>query len=737
MDVKKTKGLTLKVLVIGILLSFLGAFWVGTQEIQGWYDSRNTDYFNVKLWIPIGTAWFMMIAIQLINRATGRKIFTKQEIVMIMIIASLCFAPFDWGVYHSSNMAGVAVLYQQSEERQSFVKEVLTLVGGNGLFPRFNDNNYWEAVGIGSLAGPNPYVTPDFSIWSQYIIWDGLHFGLFILLGFFLMMLFRRTIVDVENMPFPWGDLCMEIADETESLFAKVKEKKFSIYFGIALLISWVWYTIPMIDLWKWLFTGVNADVVVRGSLATIGLGSFMPFETAGANDPTHLGLQFLPWVMLFITIQLPYLGWYHLLSLEVLSGFLVGYLLFFVIYPIVMTGAGRMPDWIAGVGADSRGILRALIDPNYGNIGPIYIGLALGLAIMIIWRNKGTFKQILSAIGGTKVSKDVDPDPPTPYRYVWWGLIAIFIVFVLNDVTFGLPAIGVILHNLAWIPQLIAYGVMTGTSGGNIGGMFGWGWGPHSFWNEPIQAAFATAGSALPADTVAWAKNIVEWGLFKWLYGQNWSIPQDHWVGMVVSYVYGAIICLWAFYLAKRANIPNKDVLLAAVIFAPLTAFLNAIAWITRLYAININYDFWSWEWGNGNRAFIAMEQVLQGQWYNAANSPGISLLLRPTESVIMIILGAVLIIVFYILRERLTWFRIHPVGVFLAVSFPQMWVPVLLNYVIKTVIFKVNPALYDRISKPLAIGLVFGWMIVMTNYYFLAALYTWRSATGLYWGG
>jgi len=715
------KGLTLKVIVFMVLWIALLAWWNFDNEgSRGIWASRFMDYEWVyAIQTSLGQVFLFVGIVSLINRY--KRILSRQELAMLLILLPLCNMTYQAahepdGDYY---FFGPGVSFMS----EAWQRRLVPLFEGNPLFPRVADKTFWTSVITGGWSPKAASIAPSvpWDAWASVMAWNSLLRISSVFLGFALALFLRRGYVDVEGLPFPLGDIYMMIEDQGESitLAGKVKGVVLNKYFMLAFLASFGWYfLIYPADLF-WLFTGNpvgTPGLMPRGGIwgTPGGTGGILEF------DVSALGIAALPWVALLLDPQVHYVGWSLLLSLEVLTGVVVGWVIFYLILPMAMYGAGGiLPPWVPGTGSPTGTIFRSYWDAwNRMALAPFVWGFLIALVFIPLWRNKSIFGPIFKSITGAKVSKDVDPDPPLSYPKVWILFIVSVVMLIGIGVWVWMPWYAVALWVL--IP-IIIFGLGSARSTSEGGGWFGmpyyidsWGGGFECaiswiFFTYLIIPAGLTAGGAL---------------------FRNICVTQK--IGAVLYSLVGLTLGLTAFVIAKHANLDKKDVVKAFLIFVPLAAVSQSIWRVLMIHGIAFPQT-------SSYGTYLVTEgvtTVTTGITEIETKGTGYGWQLIPEKTIMTFIIGFVVCAALYFVKKRYPRIPISPVGLFVGINFASvMFIPALIALIVKYLMIRIGGAgLYQRIGRPVAIGLVLGFGVVYFMHTRIYNLYELRSWTGMW---
>ena len=702
------KALSAKVVLIVIILGLTTAWFrshVG-GEVMGFWEGRRIEYFAYAWYVSAADSLLIAMLCGLINRF--KKVFSTKEIAMLAVLFG-----FQGLLFRSANISQTpysysAVFFASPAEQERF----LGLFNGNPLFPKIEDQELWQSIIYGGWAQGVQQVAPafDWTLWASIIGWISLWKIGLTLAGFSLALLLRRTYVEVESLPFPYGELHLQIIDQAEALYHGKKESKLNKWFFIGLLVSFSWYLLSMIQDPYWLFTG---EILYPIGFAT-GYPQFLPGELMLNRDLTPLGL--LPWVPLWIGFELHYIGWSIVVPLEITLSVIVGFLIFYVIYPIVASGAGYFPAWDIGHSSDIY--YNILCYPENGALIALAWGASFALVAVPLWRNRYIFGRILKSVTGATVARDVDPNLPIPYKYAWALLIVSFVVLIGVGIWAWLPP-------GAWILGVIGTAILGVAAARAFAAGGGWIGTPlfEDSWERGIgRAWFGLLFGYLVAPLGATAGAMLFYDQAYRLGGRNlWYM------------MYGICFGLLAFYIARRMEISSRN-MLKGMLVVGITSLVSMVVWHC-LAMVGIAWPETSITGAkvpDPTREFLAIANWID----TGSNHPMAQWHLYPEKTWPYLIVGFIAFAALFWMRGKFARFPISPVGLFLGLNFgPYWWTAAIVGFIIKSLFVRVlGVQRYNQIARPLAIGLVLGFCLVWVVHDHTTMLYATSSMTGLW---
>jgi len=254
--------------------------------------------------------------------------------------------------------------------------------------------------------------TPDIAAIIPVLTWWTLWATILAFTQYFLAIIFRRQLIEVERLPFPWQIATVELIKAVTSPVSEssgrggiLSEKIIWYGFGAAWLL-YIWDILRVVTLGavprlplRWIQWGnIYADLtpsLIGAFPVAFNLPNFLVF------------LAFIP-LDILLTIFVWFFGWYFVWAA---IGQSVG------IYPKV---------YDRGAGAVDLGIRETWTFPKLAFLD---MGVIIGIAFFFIWNSRDHFRNVFGALRGRK---DLD-DPGLSYRIavpafivcllVWWGL--------------------------------------------------------------------------------------------------------------------------------------------------------------------------------------------------------------------------------------------------------------------------------------------------------------------------
>ena len=717
----EVRRVSVKTLIIGVILMILfnAFYFIACSEtfmsigVAGWQGST---YGRSPMASPYSADWgrffFAMTSISLVLIVTTivnmvKPIFHKRDIAvvcMMLMIAgfltsggwsnaySTCppyLFEYGWGYFSPTRMPAE----EDVARLQMFLADIMQCGA---------DKEYWQMV-MSTWWAPIrwDYIMP-------MIIWGSTLLSVLGLLGIFIALIVRRLYVDVEALTFPIANLTNEMIETTQPKNGKLGFT--GKFFLIGFLIQFLWIIIGNLpwDIYSYYAWGERAP---WGTAR----GRFGDFHIFPVYDATLLAL--LPWVNLNIIAEPWLIGWGALLPLEVLFGYLIGYLVFMVILPVAYTAAGIWEPMPAG-----RPGYIVYMHYWYSGWGPtlnlewVYMGMLLAFAIVPIVRNLGTMGPIFKAFIGKEPPEDVDPEKPLPYKIALWGLIASIILYVALVAVANVIPIWSLLFIL--LTALMLFGGLRLLA--ETGGYLGLSW-CHAF-PGPCYPQVITGILLASLTGVIGVESKASMMTMAFV-GYSLNMLQ---AGTAEAAGYTT---LESFKLAKLSGIDLRDVAMIAIFTVVVTLFMHGF--LTFIYHHIFPIDKWAgavYAWLGAGLFFNLYQKNIavgvpywpdRGRYLVLVEEPG------PVDCVTKLVIGAVIIVALTYGRERFPWLRISAAGLLLGLmSNGKFWVPFLIGTIFKYLTLRIGGVrLFEEKVKPIMVGFLFGWALAVMIHFIVYA--------------
>ena len=694
-------------LILAVILTFIGSAFY--HLIPAYSHSYGSTYGRTPYASPYTYAWlnfycaimptvFTIFVITLINMV--KPVFAKHEVAVISMIILMSgifasgstytnnlyfFFTYGWGYLTPTRIP--------AEEDVARIQQFMAPIMACG-----NDKEYWQMV-MSTWWSPIrwDYVMP-MMVWGSFLL------TVLSFVGLFVALITRRLYVDVEALPFPIANVTNEMIDTSQPTDGK-RLGFFNKFFLIGFLIQFIWLIIGNLpwDIYSYFAWGERAP---WGTAR----GRFGDFFIYPIYDATQLAL--LPWVALNIMIEPWLIGWGTLLPMDVIIGTVIGWLIFQVMVPVIWTvGLGIWDPMPSSFGYICSRLYRDSTTPN---IGMIYFGGLIALAIFPIIRNLGTMGPIFGAITGKEPPEDIDPEKPYPYKIAMWGFIGSMLLYVaLASVANVMPT-----WSLLWILLTVVFLFggyrFVAETGGYMACSFG-----HPFhlpnWPQPITSILlATLPGVIGVESRAslMTYTFVSYGL-----------------GTLFSYVahYGGYMTLESFKLARLSNLNIKNLWKIALVTLVLTMFIMGFGvffWHSVFPGDKRAGGVYPWL-GAGLFFNLYQKNIATGIPYWMDRSVYLTMFQDPgpVDTVIKMVIGIVLVIGLMMGRERYPWLRISAAGLILGMAFGmKFWGSFIVALAIKYLTLRIGGVrLFEEKVKPVMVGFFYGWAIAAMIHWFV----------------
>jgi len=286
-------------------------------------------------------------------------------------------------------------------------------------------------------------------------------------------MLMRYICIKTEYLAFPFNEVYGGFVDLASSNPKTKRLGMFSKPFLIGFLASFIWqFSLWGAYYWVMLITGQKLELRYQGYLPDPTTGQASTILAWPVWDFTHYDL--IDWAPLVFSAGLWEIGWAALLPTNILLSGLIGFLAMWVVFPPVATyvlnGNPMEP------GESMRKCLKRL-DRGwyYGGVSveAVFLGACLAVIVAIFVKHRQESLTILKSIVKEPVS-EFDPDRPLPYRWIWWIMIASFLLWYLIGVgLFKMYPIPLLIMGLGIVILFTAAGKIVSEAGGWYGSMF------------------------------------------------------------------------------------------------------------------------------------------------------------------------------------------------------------------------------------------------------------------------
>lgn len=715
-NIEVTKGLTLKALTLAVVIGILVAGFTAIVGPLVWPSGVLSREFSGYQWGRLraramwatGLVVWLTIIVALLN-TIKKGLFSRQEIA-VLSVAILFAAWLPAFEYHNvfffwlTVAPGIAICF--GEDAATHYKYMPPIFG-----PK--DAEYWKnvvpksvPVDFGPLAGLA-------GAWTIFLI--GLTGTML-----FAVMLFRRIWVDVERLQFPLMDFLGEmiVNTERENKVAKLFKSR---WFLLGLLVQAGWMALVT-------FPAMGERLAAPGAEEYAykygWLFNIVPAWPRWKHE--ILSTAALPWIPLHVTMVPWHIGWGLLLATDVLIGFLAGWFIFFVIWPLSAYSMGYFGEYTPG-----KSIFAILYPLRYyyqgggGSEVAVTLGLTLGLFITMCWRNRRILLSILKGIA-VEPSSDIDPDRPLPYRFTWIGLILCVVLTLVGGSALNLLPQVLIVYIILMAIITVAISRVVAETGG-------W-WGTLAVYPyRNIVSLFVVLPICYLFQGVIFG--IPEENLNPWI---TTTMVLFVWVTGSAFFYYLAdsgIIAQNTFKLGSLTKTSSKDIFKAAVIAIVVMVVSATLTTIAGIYILPEKASGWYGDMEAAGYLFTLGVTYAKGTgsiyWGGITGATVAGDYINTWGKVAAGILAALLVM---FLRGRYPWFMLSTAGLVLGSTSmgPMIWTAFLTALIVKQLVFRVGGArFYLEKIRPLSVGLVAGWFLIYPLSHIVVPFYmSWTRA-------
>jgi len=687
------KGLTWKSVLVGGAVNFVMAFFFFGQGGGAYYFSRST-IFRIGPWgmeysrlfhetsdvlTGFGLVALVIFILALINKVRSNT-FSIQELAVISIMIPVCVLWNEYDRDFTGNiLSSLPAMVYYSEKA---IENNLPYLQMYSLWQPL-DRSYWESILYTSnLAGVNWIIHIPAIAWHVTFICSST------LLMLFIMLLFRRVVVVVEALPFPTAQMVGQVIEVAQP--AKGSKRVSNKWFLIALIASLIYYSLA----WH-----TNKFMTL-----VLGPGHEVPGFTDGFIGGMYVWpvLDFVPLAIIPYGVPLmlsltPFeIGWYALMSIDTLISIVIVWIAVYLIVPVYLTEIGYWPRLSPGI---PLRIVRGffIVDsPGGETLLAVITGMLISLAFVPLWRNREVFIPILKSIIGKEPSKEIDPNPPIPYRFVWLGIVICGLAWVWAGTAIGLP----LMWMLAYVPiiSIMSIGVMfmyaeTGGFLGKVSYRQADYW--HGFSGTWLTRMILGGGQAPQSFSAEYLSCALATGQADVHFGSGFAIA--------------AFMYSWftqhSFKLSEITKTEKKSIVKALVIAVFLAAIAGGISFFFFLgllpFPPNIRPfggRFWKQEWGPDLLPKLTHSGYMKDQyWTNPFN-------------IVLFILGLILPVLISFGRARFSWFKVTSAGVLFGIIFGfQSLGPMIAGLILKYLVLKIGGTkMYMEKLLPICTGLI-----------------------------
>jgi hypothetical protein len=410
-------------------------------------------------------------------------------------------------------------------------------------------------------------------------------------------------------------------------------------------------------------------------------------------DDLTKLGL--LSWVPLFVSLIPHEIGFMTLQSFDVLYGFLAGWLILWVIWPIIGTSMGRLPAYTSGKNANT--CYTYVIGGDTGGLTMymLWMGVAVGMALYPLWQHRRTMFDIMTSLV-RKPSEALEKESPIPYRYIWIALLLSALAWLGIIAAVNVNVMAVALYIIIGMIAIVGWVKMYADTGGFMGAF--WGHAHAAFWPGVVGAMILTA---LGVDSTPSATNVhTYWFLNSYF---------EEFFGIV--FAVGCVAVLF-WQVAKRTKTTTKSAsnytifAFAVSIILAVVLMLGTLAFIATPY---YRIERWGYE-RMGGRMFSRYISYINGKTFAAGvNTRWVSAV---GPNVGLLLVGVVIAFAVPMIRSKIPLAALSVSGMLMGMIWGWIWgITAIVALLIKILSIKLGGIrFHDSKIKPIMVGLVVG---------------------------
>lgn len=661
-----------------LIMVFLVAFMYGsTGSFASFVGIGNKHIDFLVLWAPL---MFISFVLMLLPRSLG---LTERELTVVYSMATLgALMPTLYGVLPSfMTEPGFGTTFT------AYLPGTVAIT--NPLFTPKDVEVIKDMIFGANVVPWSSWATP-IMWWSTFLVVQNL---LFIVTG----SLLRRIYIELENLPFP-----TTIGEASIIKTATNPESKKHTS--------------------KWLVLGFLLGIITTASIWIEPLFPGLGITSQNLYiDLTPLAL--LPWVPLYFSFDTFYIAVGYFMPTTILLSTIIFYIILFIIIPPIATAQGIFGSFPAGIeqpgypmpwGAHPYGrLLYGFPESgagwiNWGSESWGYASVILGcLFASTLWEMFRLRGQIKDSIKGfiASFTRGASSRGDVPTKWLGAAFIILFIVYS-SLLTYGTYSYVPIWVSLAFTALFLfifcmAYGFARGFYCDGFGGVYqGF---PH------IVAYSTMIGQALGLGIPHTPPQITDNARISYSFSRLFRS-----FGATHRWATGTVgpRTLELFKLGSLTETRDRDIIIASIIGVILAILVTIPLWIWLSYMYGIGK---SWNNAHGWATNLGMTWIYLEQFVTPYMTGPI-----PWTVWLWYVLGAVIAILLFKIRERYPTFPLHPMGLVGVLMGPVMFMPWIIALILKQLTFKVGGfKLYESKGVPIASGLLGGWatMIVISH--------------------
>jgi len=682
--------------VIGIIMVIIVAtiisFVTGVIPFSSVYPFGSNVYSGQN-WMDITYVFFWPFVILLITSAISKfKRLTKQEIVIItsMVWVSWFIPSCNSGMKQTAAWVMGARLLGEPWFPEYFMRDMRDIWHFWG--PDIAVDAYWD----GALSG---YSSVPWAQWTFPMFYQCLYMIAFFMTQVFVVNLFRRQWLDVEDLPFPMATAAAHLINQSVE---PTRERSI----------------LKSVFLWIGIAIGFLGNVPLL--LPTLSTAFTAPPEPIIGVDITNLAI--LPWVILVFQANPELFGAAYLMPTTILLTYIVFWIVFQLIWGPLMVAAGvwdPMPtggSWHTFYSSLNRAWTGVIGQQNWANyFGGTWImfgwGAMLAMVFWPLWLYRREAMTILRGLWST-VPREVDAQEPLKVKQTWLGFIVCFVLwFILHVWGTG----GALYNPFYWIPVFFVL----------VGLIIQW-------TGLMLSRYFAEVGYGMfpvPGYTMAPAA----WNYSGWLYfaspGSPWYLgpfdnPETAALRLQASARYyftagysGTMQPMprvfEAYKIGKETKTRYRDQFIGMTIAIVTAVILTYILTLTFAYSLGLN-NRWTAPYADWSIGYFLVG-------WQAHGPADLVWCCSPYPSWTILVAGAIgfgITVILFWLRARYPRWPFHPIGFALAITwmFPNMLLPIIVAFILKRLTLRFGGSeAYLSKGMPIAIGTIIGFSMAV----------------------
>lgn len=501
--------------------------------------------------------------------------------------------------------------------------------------------------------------------WTVPIMFWSFHLIVVLLMCNFLMAIWRRQWIEVENLPYPHSVPVAEVINIGKS--ENILKEKMLWYGFIIAVVLYMWDPIRML----------TRGATPRLPLYTIHYAEWVgaPCISLLAQTKANILLAFSP----------DHLMAAFLLPLDILLSAWVSIIVFHWLKPAIGITAGIYPD------LSGQGWWTFYLNDGWFFWPPnmtLGWGMWIGIALWCFWSGRDHLKNIINVIRG---KADAVDDSVISYKWSVPLFIIFALIWVATMLAAGSTPILTIAFSIFYMLIFLAIGRIkaefwTGGRPVRLGGSVGWM--SMSYWYLPT-------GTYNQGDGQSFSM------FFNNLYGNTIDVHSGFPPRANDAFKVGDLV--GDKNLGRQIFVTS----IIATVFGVIFATYFRILWA---------YNNWGYTYGwGGNEGGGLNKPLYEGVYSEGGAYAG---------GVEIYALGAIISIILFLLKTRFAWWPINPIGFAAPLNFwvmPWLFLPFFFAWLWKYVTLKIGGAPLHRRMMRLVIGFIAGYAIINVIEWFI----------------